>query len=74
MPTPAEMRRLLAANEGKLKQIVLDAGGLIDANNVATVDTPFPWIPGHPMPPMPSRLERYPKPTRKPTSGRRGSQ
>jgi outer membrane receptor protein involved in Fe transport len=32
----------LAANEATLKQIVLDAGVLIDANNAATVDTNVP--------------------------------
>lgn len=32
----------LAANESTLKQIVLDAGGLIDAANVATVDLSVP--------------------------------
>jgi outer membrane receptor for ferric coprogen and ferric-rhodotorulic acid len=32
----------LKANEATLKQIVLDAGVLIDANNVATVDTSIP--------------------------------
>ncbi|MBX3737894.1 MAG: TonB-dependent receptor [Candidatus Didemnitutus sp.] len=32
----------LAANEATLKQIVLDAGVLIDASNVATVDTSIP--------------------------------
>jgi hypothetical protein len=32
----------LTGNEGALKQVVLDAGGLIDAGNVATVDTSIP--------------------------------
>lgn len=32
----------LTAQEGTLRQIVLDAGGIIDATNVATVDTSVP--------------------------------
>lgn len=37
-----DSKKFLNANLGNLKQVVQDAGGLVDANNVATVDTSIP--------------------------------
>ncbi|MSU53739.1 MAG: hypothetical protein EXS41_10180 [Opitutaceae bacterium] len=37
-----DSKKYLNTNLGNLKQVVLDAGGLVDANNVATVDLSIP--------------------------------